>query len=80
MRISFMIDSVYWADLAFLANMVTGVQRENTPLAESLHRAGLVSLGGMDGGDADDPLSSGMIYVVNHFGRSLVSFGLSKMS
>jgi hypothetical protein len=80
MRISFMIDSAYWADLAFLSTMVTGVQRENTPLAESLHRAGLVSLAGMDGGTSGDHLSSGMRYTVNRFGQALVSFGLNKMS
>jgi len=56
------------------------VQRENTPIAESLHRAGFVSLAGIDGGNLDDPLSSGMCYGVNLFGHAVVTFGLNKMS
>lgn len=60
--------------------MRTGVQRENTPIAESLHRAGFVSLAGIDGGNDDDPLSSGMRYGVNHFGEAVVNYGLNKMS
>lgn len=80
MRISFMIDSVYFSDLTFLSQMRTGVQRENTPIAESLHRAGFVSLAGIDGGNDDDLLSSGMRYGVNHFGEAVVNYGLNKMS
>jgi hypothetical protein len=73
MRISFMIDSVYFSDLTFLSEMRTGVQRENTPIAESLHRAGFVSYAGTDGGNDDDPLSAGTRYSVNEFGKTLLS-------
>jgi hypothetical protein len=70
------VSRCYAEDLELLRNFSNGVQREKTPIAESLFAAGLLSNGGMDGGNFSDPLSGGIIFNLNEYGDLLKRFGL----
>jgi hypothetical protein len=71
MRLMSMVDRVYFEDLEYLKKFKDGVQRENSLIAQNLMIAGFLSDGGLDGGDWDDPLSSGTIYVMNIYGEKM---------
>ncbi len=76
MRLTSIVSRCYAEDLELLRNFSNGVQREKTPIAESLFAAGLLSNGGMDGGNFSDPLSGGIIFNLNEYGDLLKRFGL----
>ena len=76
MRLASIVSRCYVQDLKLLPTFAPGVQRENTPIAESLLAAGLLSDGGIDGGNSSDPLSSGTIFNLNEYGELLLQFGL----
>lgn len=76
MRLASIVSRCYVQDLELLKDFKHGVQRESTPIAETLHSIGLLSNGGLDGGDVSDPLSSGVIYYMNEFGELLLRHGL----
>lgn len=74
MRLVAIVNRCYTQDLAHLINFVDGVQ-EDTPIAESLFAAGLISNGGLEGGTADGS-AGGVIYYLNEYGELLVAYGL----
>ncbi|ODU35095.1 hypothetical protein [Sphingopyxis sp. SCN 67-31] len=76
MRLTSIVSRCYAGDLELLRNFSNGVQREKTPIAESLLAAGLLSNGGTDGGDFSDPLAGGIIFNLNEYGDLLKRFGL----
>lgn len=74
MRLVAIVNRCYTQDLAHLVNFNNGVQ-ENTPVAESLFAAGLLSNGGLEGGTADGS-GGGVIYYLNKYGELLLTYGL----
>lgn len=76
MRLASIVSRCYVQDLELLRTFAPGVQREKTPIAESLFAVGLLSNGGIDDGDASDPFSSGTIFNLNEYGELLIQFGL----
>lgn len=74
MRLVAIVNKCYTQDLAHLTNFVDGVQ-EDTPIAESLFAAGLISNGGLEGGTADGS-AGGVVYYLNEYGELLVAYGL----
>jgi hypothetical protein len=77
MRLAAIVNRCYIQDLQLMKSFKPGLQRELTPIAESLFAAGLLSSGGIDGGSVGDPLSGGTIYKLNEYGALLVKFGLA---
>lgn len=75
MRICAIISRCYSEDLKLLEGFTEGAQGENNPIAESLLSVGLLSNGGFDGGTVrgDD---GGVYYVLNEYGRLLITHGL----
>jgi len=77
MRLVAIINRCYTPDFEYLKNFQQGTQREGTPIAESLHAAGLLGNGGFDGGTFEDDQSGGVIYYLNGYGKLLIEHGLS---
>ncbi|MES2301807.1 MAG: hypothetical protein V4521_07000 [Pseudomonadota bacterium] len=76
MRLASIVSRCFVQDLELVRSFEQGVQRENTPIAESLLAAGILSDGGFVGGKASDPLSGGTIFYLNEYGELLLKFGL----
>lgn len=75
LRLCSILDRCYVRDLELLRMFQNGVQGDLTPIAESLHAAGLISNAGIDGGDAWGN-NSGVIYCINEYGELLTKYGL----
>lgn len=75
MRLCFIVDRVYMPDLNYLTSFTFGIQ-SNPNIAASLQSAGLLNFAGMDGGNLDEPLSGGVIYKLNDYGKMLLQYGL----
>lgn len=75
MRLCAIVDRCYTQDLSLLQEFRDGTQGDATPIAESLLSVGLLSNGGIDGGDMgkDD---GGIIFVMNEYGRLLKQYAL----
>ncbi len=76
LRLASIIARCYATDLNFLKTFRQGTQRENTPIAESLFAAGVLSHGGIDGGRVGDPLSGGVFFELNEYGELLLKHAL----
>lgn len=76
MRLCAIVSRCYTQDLSLLQNFEEGTQGENAPIAESLFSIGLLSHGGIDGGNWAGR-DNGVIFVMNEYGRLLSKYALN---
>lgn len=76
MRLCAIIGRCYTLDLELLKGFKDGVQGDETPIAESLLAAGLLSSGGFDGGTFEND-DAGIIFTLNEYGRLLQKYVLT---
>lgn len=75
-RLASIVSRVFLDDLILLRTFKGGPQGEQTPTAESLHAANLLSNSGFDDGTPEG--GGGVVYTMNEYGRMLLAFGLSR--